>query len=94
MIQHDTASAYVALQGLALLLIAVAIGWRILKRSRIAASTGLLLSLTLFAVNWITQGFVSKNSLPLLIMMFMLFHSVRAVFARSSAVDIGENQKP
>jgi len=62
-------------------------------KSRIAAFAGLLLSVTGFIMNWIEQGVVSKNSVPLLVMMYMLSHCVRAVFAHYKAVDIGDKER-
>jgi len=90
---HNPAAAYKALGALPHVSIAAAIGWGILKKSRIAASTGLMLSITGFIGNWVTQGFTSKSCIQCLIMVWILACSARAVFAHHKAVGAERNEK-
>lgn len=80
-LEHDTAAAQTILVAIPHFLIALVIGWGILKKSRIAASAGLVFSLTGFIASWVTDGLTSKNSAQYFFAAWMLAQSVRAIFA-------------
>lgn len=88
-VERDTSATRTFLTAIPHFLIALAVGWGILKKSRTAALTGLVLTLAGVIAAWVASGPISRDSIQFLIFAWMLAQSVRATFAYHRAAEAG-----
>lgn len=63
------------------LTIATSIGWGIYKKIKAAPVAGFILAVYGFIGNWITKGFIHRNSIIMIIFAWMFLQSARGIFA-------------
>ncbi len=63
------------------LTIAIAIGWGILKKFRVAPVAGLVFSGYSFISNWVTNGLINTTTVIMVVNAWAFIHATRGIFA-------------
>jgi hypothetical protein len=88
---RNLVDAQALLQPLAILLIALSIGWGIYKKKRVATVAGLALMLSGLILSLASHGIKGKDTLLYFLSSFMFLHATRGIFSYHKL--FGKNEK-